>query len=170
MKSLLIGLLALASSSVFAVDYLQETALTLENDYQMKCIATSNSSLNCHDKDSKLVGVKVEIRGAKNDGVSIELNDINSSKSALLSTNRANDSRFWGRKLVLNLITKIESSYSADCAELHENFIGKKQEYVFKPWWNEVVRTECMDAKGQGLKLKANIGQDGNFLKSVTIF
>lgn len=170
MKTLLIGLLALASSSVFAMDYLQETALTLENDYQMKCTATSNSSLNCHDKESKLIGVSVEINSAKNDGVSIELSDINNSKSALLSTNRANDSRFWGKKLVLNLISKVESSYAADCAELHENYIGKKQEYVFKPWWQEVVRTECMDAKGQGLKIKANLGQDGNFLKSVTIF
>jgi hypothetical protein len=165
MKTLLIGLLALTSTSILAADHLQVTAKSLEQDYQMICTETSESSINCHDKESKLVGVSISMNGS-----TLTINDINKSKNALLSSNRANDSRFWGKKIVTSIIANIAVEADADCAELHENFVGKSKDYVFKPWWNEVMRTECLNAKGEKINVKANIGQDGNFLRNIKIF
>ena len=170
MKPLIIGLLALTSTSVFAADHLQIAAKVLEQDYQMICTETSNSSYNCHDKESKLIGVSISINGNRKNGSTLTINDINESKNALLSSNRANDSRFWGKKIVTSIIANIAESAGADCAELHENFVGKSKDMVFKPWWNEVMRTECLNAKGERTDVKANIGQDGDFLRNIKIF
>lgn len=170
MKTLIMGLLALTTTSVFAADYLQSTVKVLEQDYQMTCNETSASSFNCHDKESKLVGIAVSIGGNKKGGVTLTLEDINNSKNALLISNRAKDGRFWGRKIVTELIATIQTSTNSDCSELHDNIVGKNQDFVYRPWWNEIMRSECMNGKGEKLELKANIGQEGNFLRNIKIY
>ncbi len=168
MKLLIIGLLTLSTTAAYA-DHLQDAVTVLQQDYQMICNETSKSSAYCHESDSKLVGINLSLNGNHRGGVTLSLEEANNSKNALLVSNRAKDTKFWGKKIVTNMLAQIQEKADADCSELHANFVGEDKEMVFSPWWNEIMRSECVNGKGESLDVKVNLGKDGNFLRNIKI-
>lgn len=166
--------LSLCASIASATTMLERAASVLNSDYGLSCVQVDDNRIHCPLEEDKHHGLALT-ETTKGDKTTISVLAFNNSEDVLIHKvfNQGMDHKFFGESLVDKLIATIEVTDSdLSCESLRPNYIGKKKEYVFNPWWQVVNKSECYNSLGKAVEVSVNLGninRPQGFIKKMTI-